>query len=340
MSFDLLTAAGLNTPDAMNLASRLPQGQAHVSTIMRLIRPLARQAGFCLDGQLDRTGHWLAIELTFNGARAEGCLDVTADPVLLAIVQHDPAERLAFAALLLDELIVALQQLQLGTVQLCAVRPWQAPPPEPLGPCLYILNRAVQAPLPFLLTHAEPSILAALLAATPAYQPAAAWAHQVMLPIRPCLAQHRYQTDRLASLRPGDVLLAPIVAHDHCYQLSLHCGAYGCRQWQANGRADGQLIHLESTPHMSSETPSSAPVTAVSQVEIPVQLELDPLVLPFSQLQELTPGQILELPCAVEEATVRLIVYGQEIGSGRLIAVGEHMGVQLAGISGGIHGDD
>lgn len=86
--------------------------------------------------------------------------------------------------------------------------------------------------------------------------------------------------------------------------------------------------------------PEVAPSTSnVAELELPVQLEVDQLALSLSTLSGLQPGQILELSVPVDQADIRLVVYGQTIGTGRLLAVGEHLGVQILSMSESTHAD-
>ena len=91
---------------------------------------------------------------------------------------------------------------------------------------------------------------------------------------------------------------------------------------------------------MTTESPKNTSAITLAQLEVPVQLELDPIVLQIAELEDLAPGHTLELASAVDEARIRMTVYGQEIGHGKLVAVGDHLGLQIIGITGGFHGND
>ncbi|WP_017165785.1 type III secretion system cytoplasmic ring protein SctQ, partial [Xanthomonas phaseoli] len=145
----------------------------------------------------------------------------------------------------------------------------------------------------------------------------------------------------LQSLRPGDVLL-------HCTASAavtsgeLLWGIAGGAVLRAPVRLNLQQMILEATPTMQHDTfePDVAPSTSnVAELELPVQLEVDQLALSLSTLSGLQPGQILELSVPVDQADIRLVVYGQTIGTGRLLAVGEHLGVQIISMSESTHAD-
>jgi type III secretion protein Q len=55
--------------------------------------------------------------------------------------------------------------------------------------------------------------------------------------------------------------------------------------------------------------------------------------MPVAQLSALRAGYVLELPTAVPDARIRLVTYGQTIGFGELVSVGDHLGVRLVQLS-------
>lgn len=69
--------------------------------------------------------------------------------------------------------------------------------------------------------------------------------------------------------------------------------------------------------------------TRIGELELPVQFEIDTVSLPIDQLSALEPGYVIELPVAVTDARLRLVVHGQTVGYGELVAVGEHLGVRI-----------
>ena len=87
---------------------------------------------------------------------------------------------------------------------------------------------------------------------------------------------------------------------------------------------------------MSHDTHFSAPLTdsvdspmEISNLDLPLKLEIDTVSLPVSQLSALRAGYVLELPTSAPEARIRLVTYGQTIGFGELVTVGDHLGVRL-----------
>jgi type III secretion protein Q len=76
---------------------------------------------------------------------------------------------------------------------------------------------------------------------------------------------------------------------------------------------------------------------AVSELDVPVQLEIDTVALTVSQLSAMRPGYVLGLPTLAADAQVKLIAHGQTIGHGELVMVGEQLGVRIIRMA---HGDD
>ncbi len=74
---------------------------------------------------------------------------------------------------------------------------------------------------------------------------------------------------------------------------------------------------------------STSEPTLVGELELPVQFEIDTVSLPIEQLSVLEPGYVIELPVAVADAQLRLVVHAQTVGYGELVAVGEHLGVRI-----------
>ena len=72
------------------------------------------------------------------------------------------------------------------------------------------------------------------------------------------------------------------------------------------------------------------PPTDVAALELPVTLEIVTLAMPLQQIGALQPGQVLELPLALADARVRLVVCGQTLGHGKLVVVGEQLGFQVS----------
>ncbi|WP_181885562.1 type III secretion system cytoplasmic ring protein SctQ [Trinickia dinghuensis] len=159
----------------------------------------------------------------------------------------------------------------------------------------------------------------------------------------PVLAVHT-----LESLRPGDVLLRvldPALSGwfaPPARPLELHVlwGLGGARQLGVRATLDGTRLVLDSDPLMTQDTfrpdtlPSTDDAASIDSLQLPVSIEIETVTLPLVQLSALRAGYVLELPVTVRDARVRLMSYGQMIGSGELVSVGDQLGVRIIQMSG------
>lgn len=148
----------------------------------------------------------------------------------------------------------------------------------------------------------------------------------------------------LKTLRSGDVLLPDmatgarslLAAPGAAITLSARWGTESARALTATVSILGDVMTFLETPHMTDEIDQSPGdmadhenVVELEQLELPVQFELDTVSLPVALLASLRPGYVVELPNAVRDARVRLAAYGQTIGYGELVTVGEHLAVRI-----------
>ena len=323
------------------LADRLPETQtaAHTSAVIRRFAPLLRAEGLQSSNGFDRNGVFARLDLDFSDGTLTVCLDSQDDAALIAVLsEEESAQRCALTQLLLDQALIPLESFGLGSVHVSHLSAWQGPLPFPSRPH-FQLNTA-ESVYPVLLARADQSLLVAAQSLTGRSHWQHSWVKALKLSAFPCIATQRYQADRLASLRPGDVLLAPIALRPHGYAMTLRCGDAQGIYWQAEGPVVAHHFSIEHVRYMTTETMTHSPANALAQLDVPVQLELDPIVLPMGQLEDLAPGHVLELASGVDSAAIRLMVYGQEIGHGKLVAVGDHLGIQIAGVAGSTHGND
>ncbi|WP_415748942.1 type III secretion system cytoplasmic ring protein SctQ [Burkholderia sp. BE17] len=156
--------------------------------------------------------------------------------------------------------------------------------------------------------------------------------------------------DTLNVLKAGDVLLRSLFPHFDATLLSTGTsvneslrafaawGARGHVRIHAAVQVDVQSFVILKECYMSEDvdrasagldaTTADEP-TRIGELELPVQFEIDTVSLPIDQLSVLEPGYVIELPVAVKDAQLRLVVHGQTVGYGELVAVGEHLGVRI-----------
>jgi type III secretion protein Q len=170
----------------------------------------------------------------------------------------------------------------------------------------------------------------------------------IMVPGVVRLRSRRCSPALLSSLRRQDVLLgwqpaAPFIAGRRFEHATLRFGAARGRNLCAGVRIDAQAITLETpvnsandaqpddfSPHAAaSPTLDSEPIVEVAAMDLPVHIELLTVNLSIAQLSTLQPGYVLDLPLPLMDAQVRLITYGQTLALGKLVAVGENLGVQI-----------
>lgn len=259
------------------------------------------------------------------------------DGLALLLNEDDHALRVSIAGMLLADRLGALAPLGVGTAEVIAFERDAEPDDcHGIGMTLGDLDAIpLTASAPLLAT------LRTAVAALAAPAPLPAWLAALRVNTRLRIGERTASAALLQSLRPGDVLLhcaGPAAATSG----QVLWGIAGGAVLRAPVRLNLQQMILEASPTMQHDTfePEVAPSTSnVAELELPVQLEVDQLALSLSTLSGLQPGQILELSVPVDQADIRLVVYGQTIGTGRLLAVGEHLGVQILSMSESTHAD-
>ncbi|PPU72449.1 MULTISPECIES: type III secretion system cytoplasmic ring protein SctQ [Xanthomonas] len=266
--------------------------------------------------------------LQLDSGNLEFCV-AARDGLALVANEADGEVRVALAGLLMGEPLRSLEPLGLGEAQLLAFdRCDELSEPAGIGVTVGGIDMIAEA--------ASPALLSALQRAVEALQmPVSGWPGSLRIPTSLCIGQRSASAGMLQSLRAGDVLL-------HCLASSplrageLLWGAPGSGSMRAAVRLTPQQMILETCPTMHDDLPppnAAQPASDLSSLELPVRLEVDQLALSLSELSALQPGQILELSVPLDQADIRLVVYGQTVGIGRLLAVGEHLGLQILSMS-------
>jgi type III secretion protein Q len=315
--------------------THVPAARAQLGRILCDPRT-TRRCGFTAQRRGIRAAEAARLQLQFDSGTLE--LRIAArDGLALLLNEADAALRTAIAGVLLSDALRAFVPLGLGAAEVAAFeRCADAANCLDIGIALGDIDAIAET--------ASPLLLAALHSATAALatpSPLPVWLSALRLSTRLRIGQRTAAATLLQSLRPGDVLLhalgpAPVRSGE------LLWGIPGGAVLRAPVRLNPQQMILETAPAMQHDTPESDPsqsTTDVAALELPVQLEVDQLALSLSVLSGLQPGQILELSVPVDQADIRLVVYGQTIGIGRLLAVGEHLGVQILSMSETPHAD-
>lgn len=169
---------------------------------------------------------------------------------------------------------------------------------------------------------------------------------QLKIPGRALLGIQRLSIETIYSLREGDILLNGIAphyrtllnAHAALNAVELMWGTPDAKRLRCTGKLEGQMIVIKDTPVISEDidneettasTGDEEELNDLAQLEVPVRLEVDTVMLPLAQLSALNAGYVIELPIPLSQASVRLTIHGQTIGFGELVAVGEHLAVRI-----------
>lgn len=323
---------------ARNLSQALTKVPAARAQLGRLLcdRRAAHRCGFAVQRRGVRAAEAARLRLQFDN----GSLDLRIaahDGLALLLNETDDALRVAIAGVLLSDDLQAFAPLGVGAAEVVGFeRCTEA------DDCLDI--SFTLGGMEAIAETANPQLLAALQTATAALAPLSplpAWLSALPMRTRLRIGQRTAPASLLQSLRPGDVLLHAL-APPPVRSGELRWGLPGGAVLRAPVSLTPQQMLLETAPAMHQDTPesdTSLSTTDVAALELPVHLEVDQLALSLSVLSGLQPGQILELSVPVDQADIRLVVYGQTIGVGRLLAVGDHLGVQILSMSETPHAD-
>ena len=151
-----------------------------------------------------------------------------------------------------------------------------------------------------------------------------------------CLGTKRWKTSLLNTLEVGDVLICKENATIDSMDAQIYCGASFARHWVGNVRINQQEMTMTSQIEVqdadfegNAEALGPELTANVAELDVPVRFELDSAALSLSQLASLRPGYVIELSIPIDQADIRLVSCGQLIGRGKLVVVGDCLGVQL-----------
>jgi type III secretion protein Q len=167
---------------------------------------------------------------------------------------------------------------------------------------------------------------------------------KLKMPGRARIAQRVCSPSLLRSLRSGDILLGwwperPAIDIASLEGVNMYWGSPRGLQYVAKARIDCATITIESEPTLCIESEimntqfvanQNAPTTDIANLELPVNLEIATMVLPVEQISALQPGHVMELPITIADAQIRLVSYGQTLGYGQLVTIGENFGFQVS----------
>lgn len=195
-----------------------------------------------------------------------------------------------------------------------------------------------------------PAIARRLLARSDIAQPARPLAALATLPVqvRVGLPGPALDVTELRSLVRGDVIVLGTRA-SALARLDLRVAGSGtAAAWRASwhdGRVridaaiDPSIDSLqgptmtdnEDTPPVTADGASAPAADPLAQLPVRVDFTLGELELPLARLSQLEPGYVFNLVDNLDTARIGIRANGRRIGSGRIVAVGDTLGVQLEG---------
>ena len=154
------------------------------------------------------------------------------------------------------------------------------------------------------------------------------------------LASRAWSVTLLDSLEAGDVLLCKGAAELQAFNAQLSYGAPGGMHWRGQVRITQQKVTIMSDMQEhdgATEGAASLPLLAsgVAELEVPVHFEIESAALSIAQLSSLRPGYVIELAIPVAEAQIQVVSCGQLLGRGKLVVIGDCLGVQIESLVAG-----
>ncbi len=163
-----------------------------------------------------------------------------------------------------------------------------------------------------------------------------AWRSRLSVPCRLRLKGYRYDRDEVRQFDPGDCLM---VTGTFRTGLALHLQPlHSPHFWKADIQT-GQLIvkqgpeterEITEPSSLADTQPNGGPTPGL---EVELTFELGGVTLPLETVERLQSGYVMELPEQLDQSRVKVRANGTCIGSGRLVTIGDHLGVQLIDLS-------
>jgi type III secretion protein Q len=151
------------------------------------------------------------------------------------------------------------------------------------------------------------------------------------LPARLRLFSRELALADLRSLAAGDVLACARKPADGRLPCQLSIGLGTFMQATADTDLDDATATLAEAPTLAHDTVDDAPLDAASigALNVPVSFEIDSARVSLDELASFDAGSVITLAAPVRDAAVRLVCFGQVVGTGRLVAVGDCLGVRI-----------
>ena len=90
--------------------------------------------------------------------------------------------------------------------------------------------------------------------------------------------------------------------------------------------------------HETDSDAAGLPLDRLDALEVTLRFEVGDLRLPLGELRNIRAGHVFELGQPLQQSTVRILVHGNLLGSGHLVAVGDRLGVRVSEFAPDAHG--
>jgi len=155
---------------------------------------------------------------------------------------------------------------------------------------------------------------------------------RLQLPMRIGLFERELSFDDLCSLEPGDIVVAGgSHSASRLLRSKVSFGIGVIMQANAVVDLDASNATLNARPLVGEDVRESArpDLRSVGDLSVPVAFEIDSARVSLDELAAFDAGSVIELDSPVRDAPVRLVCYGQVVGVGRLVVVGDCLGVRI-----------
>lgn len=154
------------------------------------------------------------------------------------------------------------------------------------------------------------------------------------------IASGKWSTSVLLSLEAGDVLLVGEAHGAGEMDGRLFCGSTAGRHWTCTVHIVKEKVTMTSEfdnvdGDIAIDLSAPAMEKNIAELEVPVHFEVDSAALSLAQLSSLRPGYVINLSLPVDQAEIRLVACGQIVGRGKLVVIGDCLGVQIEHIVNG-----
>ena len=91
------------------------------------------------------------------------------------------------------------------------------------------------------------------------------------------------------------------------------------------------MTDSDDTPPVTAGGASAPVADPLAQLPVRIDFTLGEIELPLAKLSQLEPGYVFHLVDNLDTARIGISANGRRVGNGRIVAVGDTLGVQLEG---------